>query len=441
MDRPNILFMLADDMGWGDVSCHGSPIRTPNIDRLMDEGVELTQHYVCPVCTPTRTCLMTGRTPGRIGAHATVPSNAPVLSDGYETLATTLRAGGYETGIFGKWHLGSAPEVGPNHFGFDYAYGSLAGGVDPYNHFYKRGPYCETWRRNGARVDEIGHVTDLIAREAVQWIEGREGPWFCYVPFTAVHVPIKPTQQWLNAYSFETFDGDPARDRSFKQYAAYSSHMDEAVGKLTESLSRLCQRENTIVIFSSDNGATLGTGIESQSQYPGWQEAYPRLGSNGPFRGHKGQLYEGGVRTPMVVSWRGHLTPGVMDSPAHMVDWAPTFTNLTGCPPAADPRWDGVDIWPLITGEGAAPSDRAMYWNFRRGSERAARVGEWKLIQRDQEDQPPLELFNIEDDPYEQRELAADMPDKVRELSDVIEDQRQLDDTSKRDDVEDPRVT
>ena len=144
MDKPNILFILADDLGWGDVSYHNSEIRTPNIDRLVQSGIELDQHYVCPMCTPTRAALMTGRHPGRFGRHATSPSNPPVLPDGYETIATSFRNCGYDTGLFGKWHLGSKPEFGPNHYGFNTSYGSLAGGVDPYNHRYKQGEYSFT---------------------------------------------------------------------------------------------------------------------------------------------------------------------------------------------------------------------------------------------------------------------------------------------------------
>ena len=143
-DKPNILFILADDLGWGDVSYHGSPIRTPAIDRLAKSGIQLNGHYVCPMCTPTRVSFLTGRHPGRFGRHATVPSNLPVLPDGYETLATSLRNCGYDTGLFGKWHLGSEKQFGPNHYGFNASYGSLAGGVDPYNHHYKRGQYSKT---------------------------------------------------------------------------------------------------------------------------------------------------------------------------------------------------------------------------------------------------------------------------------------------------------
>lgn len=143
-EKPNVLIFLADDLGWNDVSYHGSPIRTPNIDRLVQSGVELDQHYVCPMCTPTRACLMTGRHPGRFGRHATVPSNPPVLPDGYETLAGALRNCGYDTGLFGKWHLGSDPKYSPNQFGFNHSYGSLAGGIDPYSHRYKEGPFSFT---------------------------------------------------------------------------------------------------------------------------------------------------------------------------------------------------------------------------------------------------------------------------------------------------------
>ena len=149
---PNILFILADDLGWGDVSCHGSPIRTPNIDRLMAQGIELGQHYVQPMCTPTRASLLTGRYPSRFGPHATVPSNPPVLPEGYQTLASVIRDVGYDKGLFGKWHLGSWPQFGPNQFGFNTSYGSLAGGVDPYNHRYVNGEYSFTWHKNGKRV-------------------------------------------------------------------------------------------------------------------------------------------------------------------------------------------------------------------------------------------------------------------------------------------------
>ena len=203
-EKPNILFLVADDLGWGDVGWHGSAIRTPNLDRLAATGLELDQHYVCPVCTPTRASLLTGRYPGRFGPHATQPSNAPVFPDGTMTLAGALRDHGYDTALFGKWHLGSKPEYGPNQFGFNTAYGSLAGGVDPYNHRYKKGKYSVTWHRNGEFVEDHGHITDLITDAAIEWIEKRREPWFCYVPFTAVHFPVKAPQDWLDRYAADS---------------------------------------------------------------------------------------------------------------------------------------------------------------------------------------------------------------------------------------------
>ena len=436
MPTPNILFILADDLGWGDVSCHGAPIRTPNIDRLMSDGIELGQHYVTPMCTPTRIALLTGRHPGRFGSHATVPSNYPVLPDGYQTLGTMLRNAGYDTGLFGKWHLGSSPQFGPSKYGFNRSYGSLAGGVDPYNHRYKRGDYSVTWHSDGELVERRGHVTDLIVGEAIDWIESRDRPWFCYVPFTAVHIPIKPTQAWLDQYASEHFDEDLLKDASFRKYAAYASHMDNAVGQMVESLERTGQRDDTIIVFSSDNGAINDSPLHGADQYPGWQEESPRLGSNLPFRGVKAQLYEGGIRTPTLVNWRGHLSPGRMDHPVHMTDWMPTFSKLVDAPPELDPQWDGTDIWPLISGEVTQPEERMIYWNFRAGAELGVRNGDWKLISHDSLGDPKLELFNIAEDPYEERELSSQHKDLVSELSDLIRAQRELDDTSMRDDVD-----
>lgn len=441
MEKPNILYILADDLGWGDLSMHGSPIGTPHIDQLAREGVELTQHYVCPMCTPTRASLLTGRYPSRFGAHATVPSNAPVLPDDYQTLATVMRDAGYDTGLFGKWHLGSQPQFGPNQFGFNTGYGSLAGGVDPYNHRYKRGEFSVTWHRNGDLVEERGHVTDLIVRAARKWIESRDRPWFCYVPFTAVHVPIKPTRGWLANYYTDHFDDDPLKDVSFKKYAAYTSHMDHGVGQLLESLALTCQRENTIIVFASDNGAINECPLHGTDKYPGWQEAYPRLGSNKPYRGVKAQLYEGGIRTPTIVNWRGRLSSGKVDHPLQVVDWMPTFTRLTGAEPAEDPRYDGRDIWPLITGEEADPAERSLFWNFRGDSVLGARYGDWKLISRDDHGCRKNELYNIREDPYEERDLIKDYPDKSKLLTDIIEEERQQDGSSARQDVISPMVS
>ena len=434
-EKPNILFILADDLGWGDVSYHGSHIRTPNIDRLAARGVELDQHYVCPMCTPTRVCLLTGRHPGRFGRHATVPSNAPVLPDGYRTLATMLRHCGYDTALFGKWHLGSDPEFRPNNYGFDTSYGSLAGGVDPYNHRYKMGPHSMTWHRNGELFEERGHVTDLIVREAAAWIEARQGPWFCYVPFTAVHTPIKAPQAWIDTYFGGTYDEDPDRDRSFKVYAAYASHMDWAVGQLVEALERTCQREDTIIVFTSDNGAIPENPIHDTDRYPGRQEDMPRLGSNLPLRGQKAQLYEGGIRTPSLINWPAGLRPRKLEHPLHMVDWMPTIAGLLDHEPEDDPRWDGKDVWRLLQGEVNAVEREAIFWNFG-GHSFAARQEDWKLITNGEMDPRGAELYDLGSDPCEKEDLAGGNRERVNDLMEIIAAERGLDDTSRRDDAE-----
>ena len=433
-DKPNILFMLADDLGWGDVSYHNSPIQTPNIDRLAEQGTVLDQHYVCATCTPTRASLLTGRHPSRFGDHATSPTNAPVLPDGYETIAVSLRNSGYNTGLFGKWHLGSETNFAPNSYGFDYAYGSLAGGVDPYNHCYKKGAFSVTWHKNGKLVKERGHVTDLILQEAVQWMEAQQEPWFCYVPFTAVHIPVKTPQAWIDRYHYETYDLDPLRDQSFKKYAAYASHMDWAVGQLIDTLERMCQLENTIVVFTSDNGAISHYPTGQVKKYPGYQEETPRLGSNLPLRGQKTQLYEGGIRTPTVIYWQGVLGSKTVGAPLHAVDWMPTFTELVGYKPEKDPQWDGVNIWPVISGEKRAAEGRNIFWNIH-NREFALRREDWKVITGSEMDPKKTELFNISADPYEKRDMAADNPEKVKKFLEQIVRERRKDDSSKRKEV------
>jgi arylsulfatase A-like enzyme len=449
MEKPNILFVLTDDLGWGDVSYHGSRIRTPNIDRLVSRGVELDAHYVNPVCTPTRASLMTGRYPGRFGKQATTPENRPILPDGYFTLATMLRDAGYATGLFGKWHLASDPDHGPNKYGFDYSYGSLAGGVDPYNHRYKPGKWSHTWHRNGDLIEfEPGHVTDLLTDEALRWISDQDQPWFCYMPYTAVHTPIRAPERWLDDYWFGNYDPDPELDRSFKEYAAYTSHMDYNVGRLIELLKCLDQIHNTIVVFASDNGAPTHHLDLDAAKYPGWHEDMPRRGSNGALRGSKATVWEGGIRTPGAVMWRSVLEPGKLTAPTHIVDWMPTLANLLGCDVPGDPAWDGVDIWPLITdgerttgrnakGPGEpAGDDRAIYWNLLH--ERfAVRNGGFKLIHRRHDPVPETLLFNVEEDPYEEREISGAHPDVVDRLSGFLEAQHALDDSSKRSDLGD----
>jgi arylsulfatase A-like enzyme len=415
--KPNVVVILADDLGWADVGFHGSKIKTPNIDRLCAEGVELTQHYVQPMCTPTRVGLLTGRYPSRFGDQAIKPCNERVLPFGTETLASALGSVGYHTGLAGKWHLGSQPEWGPSHFGFRHSYGSLAGGCGQFSHLYKKGPYSRTWHRNETLVDEEGHTTDLIAREVVGWIEQKKTPWFYYVPFTAVHVPVEVPGKYLQMYEEGAYDSDPARDLSFRRYAAYTTHMDDAIGRILEAVRRTGQRENTLVIFTSDNGSFPSW---RNGAYPGTFPPCPRLGSNLPYRGYKAQLYEGGIHSPTCVCWPGKLEPGKVDAIIHVVDWMPTLTRLAGYQPKSDLKWDGIDIWPWITGKETQTEPRTIYWKFT-GGRMAIRHGDWKLIV------PSNELFNLADDPYEKRNLAKSEPARVADLLERLARAQKLD--------------
>jgi arylsulfatase A-like enzyme len=210
--------------------------------------------------------------------------------------------------------------------------------------------------------------------------------------------------------------------------------MDAAIGQLIETLARTCQRENTIIIFSSDNGAIPSDPLHDTDKYPGHHEEMPRLGSNLPLRGKKSQLYEGGIRTPAIINWPFHLQPHKCFHPLHMTDWMPTLTNLIGYTPNSDPQWDGRDIWPILTGDVTLPEERSIFWNFR-GSAFGMRTGDWKLIYNEGQTPGETELFNIHSDPYETKNVATKQSDRVHEMLEQIAEARKLDDSSKRPDV------
>ena len=210
--------------------------------------------------------------------------------------------------------------------------------------------------------------------------------------------------------------------------------MDAAIGQLLETITRTCQLENTIIIFSSDNGAIPSDPIHDTDKYPGRFEEMPRLGNNLPFRGKKSQLYEGGIRTPSLINWPFHLQPGKCFHPLHMTDWMPTLTNLVGYTPETDPQWDGQDIWPILTSEVTQPEERSIFWNFK-GSAFGMRTGDWKLIYQDGQKPEETELFNIHTDPYETQNVVAKQSERAHEMLEQIAEARKLDDSSKRPDV------
>lgn len=408
--KPNFVFIMADDLGWADVAFHRGNAPTPHLDKLAATSLELTHHYVAPVCSPTRTGLMTGRCWSRF--NVTSPQAERALPWNTQTLPRALKSAGYDTCITGKWHLGSKPEWGPNHFGFDHSYGSLGGGVGPWNHFYKEGPFSPTWHRNEQLIVEQGHVTDLIAHEAVRWIGERSNrPFFLYVPFTAVHLPVKEPAEWL-ARVPANIKGEVPR-----QYAACIMHLDDAVGQIVAALEKAGKRDNTLLIFTSDNGGS--TAGNNDQKYP--PDGYPDgklTGNNLPLRGQKGELYEGGIRVPAIASWPGRLKSGKCDVALQITDWMPTLCALVDYKPASDLKWDGTNVWPVLTGQGTREG-HTLYWTAPSFRARAVRVGSWKLIEYapgKAGGMPKLELFDLGADPNEATDLAAKKPEKLAEL-------------------------
>lgn len=415
--RPNVLLIVADDMGWADVGYHGSPLRTPHIDRLAREGVEIDQHYVAPMCTPTRAALLTGRYWSRFGN--TAPSNNRVLPWKTWTLPRALQQTGYTTHITGKWHLGSKPEWGPRQFGFDHSHGSLAGEVNPVNHLYKHGPFSKTWHRNGRLIEERGHVTDLIAAEAVKFIEAKHtGPFFIYVPFTAVHTPFDEPQKWLDGASHV----HPDR----RQYAACAQHMDEMIGKMIEALDRTGQRDNTLVIFFSDNGGTNG---DDSSRYPNTKVKGKIRGLNTPLRGWKTEVYEGGIRVPTFAHWPKVLQPGKVSMPIHVIDWMPTICALLDIPEIEGANWDGVNVLPALTGqEDPVLENRELYWQGVGRRSAALRQGNWKLVVHRRRGDNQVELFDLAADSNETTDRSAEQMPRVAAMLRALSRQEERDD-------------
>jgi len=410
-DKPNVLFIVADDLGWADVGYHGGKFKTPVIDKLVKEGVELDRHYVQPVCTPTRTALMSGRWTGRFGPHALAPSNLRVFPSGYTTFAVAMKEAGYSTHIAGKWHLGSRPEWGPNQYGFDESYGSLPGAVDPWTHKYRKGVYEQSWHRNGKYIDEEGNATELVAGQVVKWIEEAKKPWFVYVPFHAVHIPIDTPPEYKKLYADVTFSEDPAKNESLQRFGAFVSQLDAKIGQFVEALDRTGQRKNTLIVFTSDNGGLPSGGNAYVSEVP----PTPALSSNKPLRANKNNLYEGGIRVPAFVNWPGTLKPRKASAFIHAADWMPTITKLVGWQPKQSPAYDGRDVWPVITGEAAALEPRPIYIPASDGQ--VVLHDGWKLIARKNK----VELYRVTEDVSEEKDLAEAEPQRVQAMQAMLE--------------------
>ena len=418
-EKPNVLLIVADDLGWSDVGWHGGFGKTPHMDQLVRSGVELDAHYVQPVCTPTRTALMSGRYPGRFGPQALAPSNLRAMPLGTVTMASALKSAGYTTYLTGKWHLGAKPEWIPNAYGFDHSYGTLTGAADPWTHKYRAGkPYEDTWHRDGKFFHEEGNATELVAAEAVRRIEEKRGPWFIYVPFHAVHTPVDAPEEYKRRYDGVRFSDDPTKQDSRLRMAAMIAQLDAKIGQLVTTLEKTGQRETTLIIFTSDNG-----GIESlKNHYVGTVGHSPLNSENDPLRAQKNTLYEGGIRVCAFANWPAKLKPQKFATPMHAVDWLPTVASLAGFETKAELKWDGINQWPALMGAPIDPSPRTIYIAMSNG--RALRHGDWKLVAPGKGEP---QLFNLAADPYEKADRAAAEPAKLAELQTLLTAQRAKD--------------
>lgn len=405
--QPNIVYFLADDLGNADLGYRGSDIQTPTIDKLAAEGARLESSYAMPVCTPARAALLTGRYPMRQGLQTFVifPSHAYGLPLDERTLPQALKETGYKTVMTGKWHLGHYKKAyWPNQRGFDHFYGSILGEVDYFTK--EKGGYID-WQRNGQPVVETGYHTTQIADEAVRVIEADDGkkPLFLYMPFLAPHAPYQVPKEYEDRYP-------NIKDPTRRTYAAMITAMDDAMARVLAALERKGMRKNTLVLFASDNGGALTAEIASGT---GGKAAGLKLpASNLPYRSGKSSLYEGGVRTPAIASWPGHIPSGqVINEPVHFVDWFPTLVHLAGGKVDGALPLDGIDIWPVLTQKAKLP-DREILLNVEayRG---AIRRGKWKLIHVATYPQS-TELYDLDADPSEKNNLAAANPVVVAEL-------------------------
>jgi arylsulfatase A len=394
--RPNIVLMLADDLGYADLSCYGAKeIRTPNIDRLAGQGVRCTQFYVStPVCAPTRVSIMTGRYPARTSLNTNPnwrDSNSG-LDPQEVTIAEVLKKAGYATGLSGKWHLGYDQRFWPLQQGFDEYFGFISGWADYYKHFYQQ--EGAVWMvRGNERRDEPGYMTDLIAREAVSFIERRakgDSPFFLYVAFNAPHDPIEPP---------------PGCDKTERAevYRAMVEYLDGAVGKVVSAVDRAGITDNTLVIFMSDNGAEKNGG------------------NNGPLRGLKRSVFEGGIRVPMIARYPGCIPASTStDRLAISMDLYTTFAHLAGADVPQDRPIDGKDILGMLAAEAGTPHEnKPLFWAF--GKQDAVRVNDWKLVR---EDGKPVGLYDIRDDQSEKKDRSAEKRDKVAAMSKLLEEWR-----------------
>jgi arylsulfatase A-like enzyme len=403
--RPHIVHIVADDLGWKDVGFHGSDIRTPAIDRLAEGGARLQAFYTQSMCTPTRACLMTGRYPFRYGLQTGVILSTHtygVPTDEW-LLPQALKEAGYRTAIIGKWHLGHGDrKYWPRQRGFDHQYGPLIGEIDYFTH-QQHG--VVDWYRNNQRVVEEGYSTTLFGQEAVRLIQAHDPstPLYLYLAFNAPHTPYQATAEFLDVYGHIA---DPHR----RAYAASITAMDHEIQRVVEALERKGMRDQTLILFHSDNGGTFNKMFAGEGDMA--EVTIPC--DNGIYREGKASLYEGGNRVCALANWPGHIPPGTkVDGMIHAVDLYPTLARLAEASTAKCKPLDGLDVWAAIAEGKPSPRTEVVYniESFRAG----IRQGDWKLVWRTPLPSVP-ELYQLADDPSEKRNLAEAHPERVAGL-------------------------
>jgi arylsulfatase A-like enzyme len=404
--RPNIVYFLVDDMGYADIGFNGcKDIRTPNIDKLATQGAVLDSFYAQPVCSPGRAALMTGRYPMHTGIYNVVNPQGTGLRGplplGERTLAEALHAAGYSTAISGKWHLGcDSPQYMPLRRGFDSQYGLMGGAINYFTHAAgdkKIGEF--DWWRNDIASEDTGYSTHLIAREACRGIRAQPTgkPLFLYVATNAVHGPLDSPEEYKKPYA--------NLDKYRMELAGATAALDDDIGQIVAALAEKQMLANTLIIYSSDNGG------------PSWN----RSCSNGPLRGGKSDIYEGGMRVCAFATWPGKISAGIhINEPIHVVDWFPTLCRLAGASLQQKLPLDGLDIWPVLTAGAKSPHDAIPLIGSRDG-QYAIRVGDWKLLINPAEFKRnakcnPVELYNLAADIGEKHDMAAAQPALVNEM-------------------------
>jgi len=405
-ERPNIVVILADDLGYGDLSGYGGEdLRTPHIDRLIGRGMKFTNFYAnCPVCSPTRAALLTGRYPDMVGVPGVIRTHAENswgdLSPNATLLPALLKKAGYHTAIIGKWHLGLESPNTPNERGFDYFHGFLGDMMDDYYHHRRHD--VNYMRKNEETIDPEGHATDLFTDWACEYLRRRNSdqPFFLYLAYNAPHTPIQPPDEWLAKVK----ERSPQLSEKRAKLVALIEHLDHGIGRVMQTLAETGLAENTLMVFTSDNGGDLAAGA-----------------TNGPLRDGKGSVYEGGLKVPAAIVWPGKVSAGSQSEfMALSMDLFPTLCEVAGV--EVSHEIDGRSFLPTLLGRDQPPLREYSYFRRREGGERfggktieAVRHGDWKLLQNSPF--APLELYNLASDPREQTNLASRERDVFRRLS------------------------